>query len=68
MRGWFGRRAVRRRREDTVRRRREAMEAVWYVTVLGAMEKSIARFEKVHTLKKGASPPKKGTYTNRYLH
>lgn len=38
---------MRRRREDRVRRRREAMEAVWYVTVLGAMEKSIARFEKV---------------------
>ena len=25
------------------------MEAVWYVTVLGAMEKSIVRFEKVCT-------------------
>lgn len=47
VRGWFGRRTVRRRREERVRRRREAMEAVWYVTVLGAMEKSIARFEKV---------------------
>lgn len=49
IRGWFGRRLARRRGEDRRRRRREAMEAVWYVTVLGAMEKSIARFDKVCT-------------------
>ena len=49
IRGWSGRRLARRRGEDKRRRRREAMEAVWYVTVLGAMEKSIVRFEKVCT-------------------
>lgn len=38
---------MQRRREEISCRRREAMEAVWYVTVLGAMEKSIARFDKV---------------------
>lgn len=47
IRGWFGRRLAERRREEMRRRRREAMEAVWYVTVLGAMERSIARFDKV---------------------
>lgn len=47
LRGWFGKRLARRRLEEKRRRRREAMEAVWYVTVLGAMEKSIARFDKV---------------------
>ncbi|CBJ30727.1 conserved unknown protein [Ectocarpus siliculosus] len=46
LRGWFGKRLARRRLEEKGRRRREAMEAVWYVTVLGAMEKSIARFDK----------------------
>ncbi|CAM9305770.1 unnamed protein product, partial [Ectocarpus sp. 13 AM-2016] len=46
LRGWFGKRLARRRLEEKRRRRREAMEAVWYLTVLGAMEKSIARFDK----------------------
>ncbi|CAM9300141.1 unnamed protein product [Scytosiphon promiscuus] len=46
IRGWSGRRLARRRIEEKRRRRREAMEAVWYVTVLGAMERSIARFDK----------------------
>ncbi len=47
IRGWLGRRLAERRREEVRRRRRDAMEAVWYVTVLGAMERSIARFDKV---------------------
>lgn len=29
------------------RRRRQAVEAVWFVGVLGAMERSIIRFDKV---------------------
>eukprot|EP00752_Nemacystus_decipiens_P013078 g11567.t1 len=46
IRGWSGRLLARRRAEEKIRRRRDAMEAVWYVTVLGVMEKSIARFDK----------------------
>lgn len=47
IRGWFGRKSVRIRKEDIRRRRRQAVEAVWYVRVLGAMERSIIRFDKV---------------------
>lgn len=38
---------MRRKRERRKRLRREAMEDVWYVDVLGAMQRSIGRFDKV---------------------
>lgn len=47
IRGWLGRRVVRSKREGLRRHRRAAVEAFWYVDVLGAMDRSIARFVKV---------------------
>ncbi|CAM9746425.1 unnamed protein product, partial [Discosporangium mesarthrocarpum] len=46
IRGWFGRRISKERIEERLRLVRVAVESAWFVDVLGAMERSIARFDK----------------------